>query len=55
MLVMNAVPCQHIADYYHHRWHNHRCIAFNLLRWGYAQWAAGIAHLHQPHNNLYKF
>lgn len=35
------VPCQHIADYYRRRWEAHKCIAWNLLRHGYQQWAEG--------------
>lgn len=45
-----AVPCQHIADYYHKLWTERKCIAWNLLRIGYGQWALGCPeHL----NNLY--
>jgi hypothetical protein len=37
----DAVPCQHIADYYQLSWENHKCIAYNLLRRGYAEWSKG--------------
>jgi hypothetical protein len=47
-----SVPCQHIADYYQRRWENHKCIAFNLLRHGYRQWAEGRVNSDFP-NNLY--
>ena len=46
-----AVPCQHIADYYLNCWTNHKCIAFNLLRMGYAAWSRG-GHISSA-NNLY--
>lgn len=36
-----AIPCQHIADYYQRTWEHHKCIAWNLLRRGYSEWAAG--------------
>lgn len=45
------VPCRHIADYYPQRWEAQKCIAFNLLRHGYRQWAEGRAV--NPPNNLY--
>lgn len=38
---VTPVPCQHIADYYSTMWTRHPCIAWNLLRRGYHQWAAG--------------
>jgi hypothetical protein len=46
-----SVPCQHIADYYQLKWEGHYCIAYNLLRHGYRQWAEG-----KPNewNNLYR-
>lgn len=48
---MTPVPCAHIAAYYEWRWQQHKCIAFNLLRRGYAQWANGTP---EPVvNNLY--
>lgn len=48
---MNIAPCMHIAEYYQRRWEQHKCIAFNLLRQGYRQWAEG-----RPNNanNLYE-
>lgn len=48
---MRAVPCQHIADYYHKLWEGHKCIAWNFLRIGYRQWAEGKP---SSVNNLYK-
>lgn len=45
-----TVPCQHIADFYQSRWEVHKCIAWNLLRRGYAQWAAGCP---EAQNNLF--
>lgn len=48
-----AVPCQHIADYYQHRWEAHKCIGFNLLRHGYRQWSEGRAVYQTDGNNLY--
>lgn len=45
------VPCQHIADYYQRRWEAHKCIAFNLLRIGYKQWASGTVACNS--NNLF--
>jgi hypothetical protein len=50
--MMPAVPCQHIADYYEWRWKRHKCIAWNLLRIGYRQWAAGLV-MTRHLNNLY--
>ncbi|QWY83455.1 hypothetical protein [Rhizobium phage RHph_X2_28B] len=50
MLPVPSVPCQHIADYYYHRWQQHKCIAWNLLRRGYAQWSNGNI---ETFNNLY--
>lgn len=47
----DPVPCAHIADYYDRRQRKHKCIGFNLLRWGYRQWAVGGAI--DPQNNLY--
>lgn len=47
------IPCQHIADYYQQAWEGHKCIAYNLLRQGYAAWAGNgtpIRHF----NNLYR-
>lgn len=44
------VPCQHIADYYNQLWEAHHCIAWNLLRRGYTQWAIGNP---ETLNNLY--
>ncbi len=41
MRLRKPVPCQHIADYYTSRWEAHKCIAWNLLRRGYTQWAEG--------------
>lgn len=46
------VPCYHIFQYYQWRWENHRCIAFNLLRRGYYQWAGGRSV--ESGNNLYE-
>ena len=46
-----SAPCAHIADYYQLRWEQHHCIAFNILRWGYRQWAEGRAT--DPANNLF--
>ena len=46
-----AVACAHIADYYQIKWENHHCIAWNLLRHGYRQWAEGRAN--NQTNNLY--
>jgi hypothetical protein len=47
------VPCAHIADYYERRWQAHHCIAFNLLRFGYRQWAEGRARYSERGNNLF--
>lgn len=47
-----AVPCTHIADYYQRKWEQQKCIAYNLLRHGYRQWAEGRAT--DPANNLYE-
>lgn len=49
--IRRPVPCQHIADYYDNRWAAQPCIAWNLLRRGYAQWAAG--RVERGVNNLY--
>lgn len=46
-----AVPCLHIAEFYQRQWEGHKCIAYNLLRHGYRQWAEGRAT--DPANNLY--
>lgn len=46
------IPCQHIADYYEHKWQGHKCIAYNLLRRGYHQSANGTWRLDYG-NNLY--
>lgn len=48
----SPVPCAHIAAYYQRRWEGHPCIAFNLLRHGYAEWARGGVK-HPDMNNLY--
>lgn len=50
MEYVEPVPCQHIADFYTHRWAQRPCIAWNLLRRGYNQWAAGRIELL---NNLF--
>lgn len=50
MLLFDPVPCQHIADYYDWKWKQHKCIAYNLLRYGYKQWAKGEV---DRENNLY--
>jgi hypothetical protein len=47
------VPCMHIADYYQYRWENHKCIAYNMLRHGYRQWATGYVRDYRV-NNLYE-
>lgn len=39
MPMLPGVPCQHVADYYQRRWEAQPCIAFNMLRHGYRQWA----------------
>jgi len=49
--MIDPVPCAHIADYYRVKWEARPCIAFNLLRYGYRQWARG-AKL-SPGNNLF--
>ena len=36
-----SAPCAHIADYYQRQWEQQPCIAYNLLRQGYRQWADG--------------
>jgi len=51
ILQVAPVPCQHIADFYAQRQTAHPCIAFNLLRRGYAQWALGT--VRWPENNLF--
>lgn len=43
--------CAHIAEYYQQRWLGHKCIAFNMLRRGYKQWAAGRIEI--TGNNLF--
>lgn len=49
---MLVAPCQHIADYYRLKWEGHKCIAWNLLHRGYAEWAEG--RVADPSvNNLY--
>ena len=50
-LKRHPVPCQHIADYYQLKWEEHKCLAWNLLRKGYRQWAAG--RIERGTNNLY--
>lgn len=49
----NVTPahCEHIARYYDHKWLNHMCLAWNLLRRGYRQWSLGRI---EPGNNLYE-
>jgi hypothetical protein len=49
--IRRPVPCQHIADYYDRLWASHHCIAWNLLRRGYGQWAAG--RIERGANNLF--
>lgn len=49
---MVMVPCLHIADYYQRAWEKQKCIAYNLLRHGYRQWAEGRAEGNKA-NNLY--
>lgn len=34
--------CDHVRAYYQYHWERRPCIAFNLLRWGYRQWAEGL-------------
>lgn len=34
-------PVNHIAEYYQRKWEQHKCIAWNLLRRGYKEWANG--------------
>lgn len=49
---VQAVPCQHIADFYQRKWENHHCIAWQALRLGYREWASG--NVSDPTiNNLY--
>lgn len=50
LTAVTPVPCQHIADYYDMRWRDHKCIAWNLLRRGYTQWARGYI---ESFNNLF--
>lgn len=47
-----AVPCLHIAEYYQLKWEAHKCIAWNLLRRGYREWAEGRV-VDPQVNNLY--
>ena len=47
------VPCQHIAAYYQYMWENRPCIGYNLLRWGYLQWAEDRVKDFEV-NNLYE-
>ena len=41
MISVRPVPCAHIADYYDALWVGHKCLAWQLLRRGYRQWAVG--------------
>lgn len=46
------IPCLHIAAYYQLLWEQRKCIAYNLLRIGYREWATGT--VKDPTlNNLY--
>ena len=47
-----TVPCSHIADYYDMLYSSKQCLAYNILRHGYRQWAKGTAT--HPVNNLYE-
>lgn len=47
------IPCAHIADFYEREQERHACIAHNLLRRGYRQWASG--EIERPVNNLYQW
>ena len=49
---VKPVPCEHIADYYHARWTEHKCLAWQLLRHGYRQWSAG--RIERGVNNLFE-
>lgn len=51
-MIVDPVPCQHIADYYNHLWENHKCIGWNLLRVGYREYAKG-GYIY-PVNNLWE-
>lgn len=44
------VPCLHLYHYYNWKWEHRPCIAYNLLRRGYRQWAEGRP---EELNNLY--
>lgn len=48
---VSPVPCMHIHAYYNEMQQQHPCIAHNLLRKGYKQWACGVVEL--PVNNLF--
>lgn len=49
--LVKSVPCEHIADFYRHKWKGHKCLAWSLLIRGYSQWASGL--IEYGHNNLY--
>lgn len=50
-VTIHPIPCQHISDYYTRKWEQHKCLAWNLLRRGYLQCAAGS--IKEGTNNLF--
>lgn len=48
-----GIPCAHIAEFYEREQARHPCIAHNLLRRGYRQWAQG--EVERPVNNLFRW
>lgn len=49
---VTPVPCAHIAAYYDVLWNAHKCLAWQLLRRGYRQWANGSIEV--GFNNLFE-
>lgn len=56
VICTQPAQCQHIGDYYHHRWSACHTLGDNILRWGYWQWAEGravVTKAGKPANNLF--
>lgn len=49
---VSPVPCMHIYVYYNEMQQQRPCIAHNLLRRGYEQWAFGV--IEAGVNNLFE-
>ncbi len=48
---VRPAQCAHIADFYEREWQTRPCLAWQLLRRGYRQWADG--RIERGTNNLF--